>query len=127
MDPPRYWIIFACLNGLMAVGMGAYGAHGFDGKPEYLANGFNVGVQYQMWHALALLGVAWASKHYCHILVLWSGVAFGAGIALFSGTLYIFGITGILPMAGMAPAGGMGLMTGWVLLATGVWRGARTP
>ena len=125
MNWPLVWLVLGCVNGLMAVAMGAYGAHGFDGKPDYLADSFNVGVQYQMWHALALAAVAWASDRFPHTLVRLAGFVFCIGIGLFSGTLYIFGTTGTLPLTGAAPAGGMSLMAGWALLAIGAWRGAR--
>ncbi len=118
----RLWLVLAALNGAVAVGMGAYGAHGFDDAPEYLARSFNTGVQYHMWHALALCAVAWLANHTDSWLTRLSGIAFMAGIVLFSGTLYIFGSTGDLPMAGLAPAGGISLMAAWVLLALAAWR-----
>ncbi len=119
----RLWLVLAGLNGAVAVGMGAYGAHGFDDAPEYLAHSFNIGVQYHMWHALALIGVAWLGNHTDGLLAKLSGVAFVFGIALFCGTLYIFGITGDLPLRGLAPVGGSSLIAAWVLLALAAWRG----
>lgn len=118
----RFWLVLAGLNGAIAVGMGAYGAHGFDDAPEYLAHSFNVGVQYHMWHALALIGVAWLGNHTDGILVKLAGATFVVGIVLFCGTLYGFGLTGELPMSGLAPVGGSSLIAAWVLLALAAWR-----
>ncbi len=126
-ENPAFWLVLSALNGLLAVAMGAFGAHGFDGKPDYLADAFNVGVQYHMWHALALIAVAWASDRFPHVLVCLAGISFTIGIVLFSGTLYVFGTTATLPAAGAAPLGGVSLMIGWLLLATGVWRGRKPP
>jgi uncharacterized membrane protein YgdD (TMEM256/DUF423 family) len=80
------------------------------------------GVDYQMWHALALLGVAWlAERAESAGRIPWfarlAGAAFVVGIALFSGTLYVFGVSGAVWLSGAAPVGGTLLMAGWILLA----------
>ena len=126
IERARGWMIVAALNGFMVVGMGAYGAHGLNGQPEYLVNSFNIGVQYQMWHGLALMGVAWMVQQTGTIYVRLAGVAFTLGNISFSGTLYVFGLTGDVPFEGSAPMGGMILMAGWALLAFGAWT-ARKP
>lgn len=119
----RMWLVLAGLNGAIAVSMGAYGAHGFDDSPEYLARSFNTGVQYHMWHALALIGVAWISERNDNaLLTKLTGIAFMTGIVLFCGTLYVFGLSGDLPMRGLAPAGGTALIAAWALLALAAWR-----
>lgn len=116
--------MLAGLNGAVAVSMGAYGAHGFDDAPEYLARSFNTGVQYHMWHALALIGVAWISDRAGEnsLLAKLSGITFMAGIILFCGTLYVFGLSGDLPMRGLAPVGGVSLILAWALLALAALR-----
>lgn len=119
----RLWLILAGLNGAVAVSMGAYGAHGFDDAPEYLARSFNTGVQYHMWHALALIGVAWISNNAgSNLLAKLSGITCMAGIILFCGTLYLFGLSGDLPMRGLAPVGGFSLIAAWIFLALAAWR-----
>ncbi|NQV44281.1 MAG: DUF423 domain-containing protein [Rhodospirillales bacterium] len=119
----RLWLVLAGLNGAVAVGLGAYGAHGFDDAPEYLARSFNTGVQYHMWHALALVAVAWLANHTDGWLVRLAGMGFMVGIVLFCGTLYVFGATGNLPLRGLAPVGGISLMVAWLLVALAAWRG----
>lgn len=125
LERSRGWIIMACINGFIAVGMGAYGAHGMEGQPEHQIDSFNIGVQYQMWHALALIGVAWMVNLTGSLTARLAGVAFSLGILFFSGTLYVFGLTSDIPFAGSAPTGGMSLMAGWALLAISAWRGQR--
>ncbi|MEQ8665130.1 MAG: DUF423 domain-containing protein [Rhodospirillales bacterium] len=117
---PRVWVVIGALNGLMGVAAGAYGAHGLAGEPDYLVRSFNTGVDYQMWHALALLAVAWLVERSGGAVVpRLAGLAFVAGIVLFSGSLYFFGITADVPFSGSAPAGGVALMAGWALTALG--------
>jgi uncharacterized membrane protein YgdD (TMEM256/DUF423 family) len=112
------FILLAGLNGLMAVLAGAWASHGFviplaDGGGALA----ETGSRYQMWHALALLGVGIAYDRVRTALVLWRlpGIAFITGIAGFSGGLYAS--AGGAPVSGVAPAGGAALMAGWLLLA----------
>jgi len=123
---PRLWIVLAGLNGLIAVAAGAYGAHGLQGEPEYLVRSFNTGVDYHIWHALALIGVAWlVDRTGGALLARLSGLAFQIGILMFSGTLYMFGTTADIPFSGSAPTGGMLLMAGWALFAASGLRSLR--
>lgn len=121
------WIIIAGISGLIAVAAGAYGAHGLSSQPDYLVNSFNTGVDYHMWHTLALLGVAWlVHDSDGGMAPRIAGAAFVLGIFLFSGSLYVFGTTADIPFQGSAPAGGMLLMAGWAMVAvSGVQRWRR--
>ncbi len=122
------WLFLGAVNGLVAVAAGAYGWHSLAGD-DGARKMFEIGVQYQMGHALALLAVAWLATRLQgrgRVPVHVAGGAFTLGIILFSGTLYAFGLTGLVPVEGAAPAGGMLLMIGWLALmwiAVGIWRG----
>ena len=107
----------------IAVGLGAFGAHGLRGilSPEDLVI-FETGVLYQMYHALALLGVAWAVTQWETVLLEWSGWLFVLGILVFSGSLYILVLTGQRWLGAVTPLGGLALILGWVLLASAVFR-----
>ena len=107
----------------IAVGLGAFGAHGLRGilSPEDLVT-FETGVRYQMYHALALLGVAWAVTQWETSLLEWSGWLFVLGILVFSGSLYILVLTGQRWLGAVTPLGGLALILGWVLLASAVFR-----
>lgn len=138
----KAWVAFAAVNGLVAVGAGAYAAHWLDTEDPVLANAFTTGVDYQMWHALALLGVAWLAEraengrgragespraqNWGPWLPRLAGLAFVLGIAFFSGTLYVFGLSGEVWLSGAAPTGGMLLLAGWVLLAVSPIGGYRS-
>ena len=107
----------------IAVGLGAFGAHGLRGilSPEDLVI-FETGVRYQMYHALALLAVAWAVTQWETALLEWSGWLFVLGILVFSGSLYILVLTGQRWLGAVTPLGGLALILGWVLLASAVFR-----
>ena len=108
----RPWLVIAGLNGLFAVGAGAFGWHWLeadDGGREI----FNMGVRYQMWHALALLALDRFDGTGGGKTARFSGWSFTIGTVLFSGTLYAFGITGEAPVPFAAPVGGLFLIAGW--------------
>ncbi len=115
----RLWLFLAALNGLLAVTAGAYGSHALVATESAHRAIFMTAVQYHMWHALALLAVAWlASRREAPgaKAVRVAGWAFTAGIVLFSGTLYALGLTGSVPVPGAAPAGGISFFLGWAAL-----------
>ncbi len=115
----RLWLFLAALNGLLAVAAGAYGAHWLEVTDSAHRDLFNTGMQYHMWHALALLAVAWLASRPEAAgakAVRVAGSAFTAGIVLFSGSLYALGLTGSVPVPGAAPAGGLSFFVGWAAL-----------
>ena len=114
-------LITGSLLGLLAVILGAFGAHGLKESltPEAL-NSFETGVRYQMYHAILML-VAAASfsipekalKALFYLLL--------SGTILFSGSIYLLTtkpLTGIdiSVVAWVTPIGGALLIAGWALL-----------
>ena len=111
----RLWLGAAALQGLLAVALGAYAAHGLR-APAVDLERFRTGVDYQMWHALALLAAATLRASRPHILLDVSAGLFLVGSALFCGSMYAIALTG-KPLAPMlAPAGGLSLLAGWATL-----------
>lgn len=108
----------AAVFGLLGVALGAFGAHGLKsrGSAEDLAI-FDTAVRYQLWHALALLGVALAQRQQASAWLHRAGIAFVAGIAIFSGTLYVLVLANLRWMGAITPIGGVALMLGWLFLA----------
>jgi len=106
--------VFAAL----AVAFGAFGAHALRAtlSPEDLAT-FEVGVRYQMYHALGLLVVAWATTQWEATTVTAAGWAFVLGIVLFSGSLYVLVLSGMRWLGAVTPLGGVAFIVGWLLLA----------
>jgi uncharacterized membrane protein YgdD (TMEM256/DUF423 family) len=119
----RLWFAVGALNGCIAVGLGAYGAHVFaEGAEPGQIRVFDTAVRYHMWHALALLAVGIAAGRHRTRLIHLAGIAFTAGILLFCGSLYELGLTGNRLFVGIAPVGGASLIAGWVLLVAAVFR-----
>jgi uncharacterized membrane protein YgdD (TMEM256/DUF423 family) len=126
------WLVAAGVNGLMAIAMGAFAAHGLRSALDADALGWlETGSRYQMWHALALFGVALLfvrtqSGRHRRLLqaIAW---AFLAGTVLFAGSLYLLAVTHLRAFAWLAPLGGVAMMAGWLgLVLFGIlrWRAA---
>jgi uncharacterized membrane protein YgdD (TMEM256/DUF423 family) len=122
----RTFFALGALSAGIAVILGAFGAHALRGRlgPDLLAV-FEVGVRYQMYHALALLAVAWAADRWPGVAVVSAGWLFVAGSAVFSGTLYLLTLTGHTWLGAITPLGGAALIAGWLLLAWAAWTGSR--
>ena len=118
----RLFVVLGALGGLTAVALGAFTAHGLKGKlPPDLFEIFEVGARYHMYHALALLGVAWAVTRWPDGATVWAGWLFVAGIVLFSGSLYTLALTGLGPLGAITPLGGLCFLAGWVALGYAAW------
>jgi uncharacterized membrane protein YgdD (TMEM256/DUF423 family) len=112
------WWMLGAVNGFLAVSAGAFGAHGLKSRvtPDMLAN-FETGARYHMYHALALLAVAWLATQRPSGLADAAGWCFLIGIIIFSGSLYALVLTGMTKLGMITPIGGTLLIVGWVLLA----------
>lgn len=114
----RIFFAIGALSAFLAVGAGAFGSHALRARltPERLAT-FETGVRYQMYHALALLGVAWAATRWPSGLTTASGWLFVLGTLVFSGSLYLLCLTGKRWLGAITPLGGLALLAGWLCLA----------
>ncbi|MCB1648931.1 MAG: DUF423 domain-containing protein [Pseudomonadales bacterium] len=118
------FLVLAGINGFIAVSLGAFAAHGLKNalSPDLLAT-FQTGVQYHMYHALALLGVGVLALHFpAQTLLKAAGFLFLAGIVLFSGSLYVLALSGIRWLGAITPLGGVAFLAGWALLAWSMLR-----
>jgi uncharacterized membrane protein YgdD (TMEM256/DUF423 family) len=76
-----------------------------------------------MYHALALLAVAWAVTRWPGSnLPAAAGWLFVAGTVLFSFSLYLLALTGQRWLGAITPLGGVAFVAGWVCLALAAWR-----
>ena len=114
-------MLTALILGALAIVLGAFGAHGLK---KFLAieqlNSFEVGVRYQMYHALFLLFVAQINfitdkqKMIVFVLAL-------VGIVLFSGSIYVLATSTITNIKAkfigpLTPLGGLLLISSWIYL-----------
>ena len=122
----RRFFALGAMLAMIGVAAGAFGAHALKSRlaPDMLAV-FEVGVRYQLVHALALLAVAWAITRWPGRTALYAGVLFIAGIVLFSGSLYLLALTGERSLGAITPFGGVAFLAGWACLAWAAWRSNR--
>lgn len=136
-----FWITTGAVLAGLAVGLGAFAAHGLSerfatqyasAEPRKVAGveipaslkyleDFKTGAEYQMYHALGMIGVGlvlrqqerksrWLSA---------AGWSFLVGIAIFSGFLYLLTLTGQRWMGAIVPIGGVAFLVGWGCFAVG--------
>ena len=76
----RFFLALGAVAAFIGVALGAFAAHGLKQRldPAMLAT-FEGGVRYHMYHALALLGVAWAATRWPGAITPVGGLAFLAG------------------------------------------------
>jgi uncharacterized membrane protein YgdD (TMEM256/DUF423 family) len=116
------WItaVGAALAGL-AVALGAFGAHALRGSIASEAlDWWKTGVEYQMWHALAVLALGLSSLDGARL----SAWLLAGGTVVFSGTLYAMALGAPHWLGAVTPIGGVTMICGWALL---VWRAAPRP
>lgn len=115
--------IIGALSGGLAVALGAFGAHGLRERltPQLLET-FETAVRYEIYHAFAILVVAFALTRWQSNLLPLAGWAFVIGTILFSGSLYVLALTGMRWLGAITPFGGVAFIAGWILLAVGVWQ-----
>ena len=104
--------IFFCA---LSVIIGAFGAHSLENIIGDKMETFKTGVQYQMFHALALILIALISKTF-NLEVNIIAYLFIAGIILFPGSLYVISIYKYSFLGIITPIGGLAFIVGWVLL-----------
>ena len=113
----RVFFGLGAASAMLAVAAGAFGAHALRARitPEHLTV-FETGARYQMYHALALLAVAWTVARWPGSLPVYAGWLFVLGSILFSGSLYILALTGIRWWGAVTPIGGVAFLAGWLCL-----------
>ncbi|WP_074407020.1 MULTISPECIES: DUF423 domain-containing protein [Aquimarina] len=112
-------LITGAVTGLLAVILGAFGAHGLEKlvDPESI-NSFTTGVRYQMYHAIVciILGNMSVLQEVTRKRIFYF---FMGGITLFSGSIYLLVIDEVLGVSlssigFITPLGGLLLILGWV-------------
>lgn len=114
--------VLAAVYGTLAVALGAFGAHALEPKLAELGTvaAWKTAVDYQMWHALVLLILAF-SELSCRIARA-AQACFYIGIPLFSGSLYWLALDGPRWLGPITPLGGTAFIIGWLLLIVAIYR-----
>lgn len=113
-------IISGAIHGFLAVALGAFGAHALKGiLDDYSTGIWDTAVQYQMFHASALIlvGILMSTKIFGEVRQLKiAAICLNLGIVFFSGSLFILAITGVGILGAITPIGGVLFLTSWVLI-----------
>jgi uncharacterized membrane protein YgdD (TMEM256/DUF423 family) len=114
----KTFVFLGALNAFLAVALGAFGAHGLEGKiPDRYLEIWKTAVQYQMFHALGLFVVGLLLGKFPQAgLISIAGWIMFIGIVLFSGSLYVLSVTQIKPLGAITPFGGVAFLIAWVLI-----------
>ena len=115
----KLFVVLGSLNALLAVALGAFGAHGLKNKISAdMLTVWQTAVQYHMFHALGLilLGIL------IHLLpqaaqLRISGWLMLSGVVLFSGSLYVMVLSDVRALGMVTPLGGIAFLLGWLLMA----------
>ena len=118
MKKDYLWLFYGGIFAGLGVALGAFGAHGLESRlSEDDLSTYETAVQYQMYHAFALLILFTLSHTIPTHKVRMIGWSFVLGILLFSGSLYLYVITGISIFGAITPLGGVSFLFGWVILS----------
>ncbi|KGR92425.1 membrane protein [Ureibacillus massiliensis 4400831 = CIP 108448 = CCUG 49529] len=122
-------IISGAIYGFLAVALGAFGAHALKSiLDDYGIGIWNTAVQYQMFHATAILiiGVLMSAKILGSSKSLkWAAICMNIGIIFFAGSLYVLALSGIKVLGAITPIGGVFFLIGWVLLIVSTLKHAK--
>ncbi len=125
------WILVGCLSASTAMMLGAYGAHGLQGKvsqSDYEM--WKTAVLYQSVHALALVLFGLFAEMRARAGRAPSpvpGWTFLLGTILFCGPLYGHPLDAPAWTLHAAPTGGLALMLAWILFGLAALRSGSTP
>ena len=123
MAAPQHGILLAgALLGATGVALGAFGAHGLRNMLDATRLGWwETAVQYQLWHAVALVAIAALPLPRMGLPAL----LIGTGTLIFAGTLYAMALGGARWLGAVTPIGGALMIGGWLALAWRAWTGMR--
>lgn len=120
------WGLIGSICGGLAVMAGAFGAHALRGTLDArMLEIFETAARYEMFHAFALIVVAWRSGSSPGRAATLAGVLFTAGIVIFSGSLYALALSGVRGFGAVTPLGGLCLIVAWGALAVTFVKPAR--
>ena len=114
------WTATAAIMLALAVAIGAFGAHGLQGRLDTYSLGiYEKAVFYHFIHALGMLAIPLLVQAglISRTAGNWTGWLLLAGIVLFSGSLYLLAVTGVRTLGAVTPFGGASFIAAWVTLA----------
>jgi uncharacterized membrane protein YgdD (TMEM256/DUF423 family) len=116
----RFPLLAGALLAALGVAFGAFGAHALRSVLDPTAQDWwQTAVQYQMWHALGLVGIGAARLPGNRL----PAALLTVGTLIFCTTLYLMALGAPRWLGAVTPIGGSLMIAGWLVLA---WRVARS-
>ncbi len=117
MSSAQLALLAGAVYGFIGVVCGAFGAHALKARlsPELLAV-WKTAVDYQFYHALALLLVGLLALQRPSPMLGYAALCFALGVLVFSGSLYALALSGVRWLGAITPIGGLLFLFGWALL-----------
>lgn len=127
----KTYLITAAINGLLAVGLGALGAHALHERllARDMLSAWQTASTFQLIHAASALAVfAWAKAEPARSKrLLGAGGLWLVGALMFAGSIYCLALGGPKSLGPITPLGGLAFMAGWGLLAVESFRAPTPP
>ncbi len=133
------WIKIGATLVCLAIGLGAWAAHGlentiaiqYEGMTKVVAGqtvpavtkyvgDFKTAAEYQLSQGLGLILLGLLVERRPNRVLRAAGVCILLGTLLFSGSLYVLVLTGISKLGAITPIGGVLMLVGWALIVHGV-------
>ncbi|NVJ64875.1 MAG: DUF423 domain-containing protein [Gammaproteobacteria bacterium] len=114
----KHFILHGAMFMAIAVALGAMASHGLKSLSESSLHLFQLGVQYQIYHAIGLIAIGIMLAQLPNKPLYIAGWLMFFGIIFFSGGLYFFAITGNSAIKFIIPIGGLCLIGSWLSI---VW------
>ncbi|WDI30038.1 DUF423 domain-containing protein [Hyphococcus flavus] len=112
-------IAAAGIVGFLAVALGAFGAHGLEGRLSAEAEQWwETATFYGLIHAVAALAIGLSAI----TRLAFTGWAFIVGSLIFEGSLYAMALGGPTILGAITPVGGATFLAGWAMT---VWYGVK--
>jgi uncharacterized membrane protein YgdD (TMEM256/DUF423 family) len=124
----RLFLLLSGVNGLLAVALGAFGAHSLKRSLASLGDAaqrlgwWETAAHYHLMHALALGLSAQLVARGAGTAAQVAGYGFLVGILLFCGSLYAMTLTGVRALGAVTPLGGLAFMVGWAAVVVAALR-----
>jgi uncharacterized membrane protein YgdD (TMEM256/DUF423 family) len=114
----RITLALAAAFGMLAVGLGAFGAHSLEDMliATKRLDVYKTAVAYQFYHVFALLATGILMMSDADKKLRYASWCFFIGIILFSGSLYLICILDIRSIGIVTPIGGVFFIAGWLML-----------
>ena len=122
----KKYLIIGGVFMVLAVLIGAFGAHGLKAAIGDNTSTFETGSKYHFYHALGIILIALVHHNYPSRLLKYASMLLIAGIVFFSFSLYLLALRDAWNLQNwkflgpMTPIGGVFFVLGWILFVIGV-------